>query len=157
MPVNPIPDGYPAVIPSLSIDGAADAIDWYTKVLGATERMRMTGPDGRVGHAELELPLGGLLMVNDEYPEMEFNGPKKFGGSPVAINVYVDDIDAVFKAAIAAGATSTREPENQFYGDRSGQFTDPWGHRWSVGTHVEDVAPDEMAERAKQWEETGEV
>lgn len=145
--VKPIPDGYPRVTPSLIIDGASDAIAFYTSVLGATERMRMDGPDGKVGHAELQLG-DSVIMVADEYPDMGYVGPRTIGGSPVTISVYVDDVDATFAAAIAAGATSTRPVENQFYGDRSGQFEDPWGHRWNVGTHVEDVPPDEMAKRA---------
>lgn len=145
--VKPIPDGYPRVTPSLIIDGASDAIAFYTSVLGATERMRMDGPDGKVGHAELQLG-DSVIMVADEHPDMGYVGPRTIGGSPVTISVYVDDVDATFAAAIAAGATSTRPVENQFYGDRSGQFEDPWGHRWNVGTHVEDVPPDEMAKRA---------
>lgn len=148
MAVNPIPDGYPRVSPSLIIDGAADAIEFYTSVLGATERMRMDGPDGKVGHAELMLG-ESVIMVADEYPDMGYVGPRKIGGSPVALHVYVDDVDTTFAKALAAGAKEERAVENQFYGDRSGTFEDPWGHRWSVGTHVEDVPPDEMARRAE--------
>jgi PhnB protein len=146
MAVNPIPEGYPRVSPSLSIDGAADAIAFYVSVLGATERMRMEGPPGRVAHAELQIG-DSLIMLADEYPEMDFVGPRKIGGTPVTLNVYVDDVDFTFAAALAAGAKSLREPEDQFYGDRSGQFEDPWGHRWGVATHVEDVPPDEMERR----------
>jgi PhnB protein len=148
MAVNPIPDGYPRVSPSLIIDGAADAIEFYKSVLGATERMRMDGPDGRIGHAELMLG-ESVIMVSDEYPDMGYVGPKKVGGSPVALHVYVEDVDATFAKAVAAGAKEERAVEDQFYGDRSGTFEDPWGHRWSVGTHVEDVPPDEMARRVE--------
>jgi PhnB protein len=148
MAVNPIPDGYPRVSPSLIIDGAADAIEFYKSVLGATERMRMDGPDGKIGHAELMLG-ESVIMVSDEYPDMGYIGPRKVGGSPVALHVYVDDVDATFAKAVAAGAKEERAVEDQFYGDRSGTFEDPWGHRWSVGTHVEDVPPDEMARRAE--------
>jgi PhnB protein len=148
MAVKPIPDGYPRVSPSLIIDGAADAIEFYKSVLGATERMRMDGPDGRVGHAELMLGQS-VIMVADEYPDMGYVGPKKVGGTPVALHVYVEDVDATFAKALAAGAKEERAVEDQFYGDRSGTFEDPWGHRWSVGTHVEDVPPDEMARRAE--------
>jgi PhnB protein len=145
--VKPVPEGYPTVSPGLSIDGAAAAIDFYVKVLGAKERMRFTAPDGRVGHAELEIG-DSVIMLGDEYPEMGFRGPKTIGGTPVTLNVYVDDVDRVFARALAEGATSVRPVENQFYGDRSGSFEDPFGHRWNVATHVEDVPPDEMEKRA---------
>ena len=145
--VNPIPDGYPRVSPYLCVDGAAAAIDFYTSVFGATERMRMAGPDGKVGHAELQLG-DGVLMIADEYPEMGIRGPKSIGGTPVTISLYVEDVDAVFDAAVAAGATSLHPVADQFYGDRSGQFEDPFGHRWSVASRVEDVSPKEMARRA---------
>jgi PhnB protein len=152
--VKPIPDGYPRVSPYLVVDGAAQAIDFYTQVLGATERMRMGGPEGRVGHAELEFG-DSLVMLADEYPEMGYVGPKKIGGTAVTIGVYVEDVDKVFDAAVKAGAKSLRAVENQFYGDRSGQFEDAWGHRWNVMTHVEDVPPDEMAKRAAAMAEGG--
>ncbi len=152
--VKPIPDGYPRVIPYLCVDAAADAIGFYTEVLGATERMRMADPAGRVGHAELEIG-DSLIMLSDEYPEMDVVGPKTVGGSPVTVSVYVEDVDAVFAAALAAGATETRPVENQFYGDRSGQFVDPFGHKWNVATHVEDVPPDEMEKRAAEAMQQG--
>ena len=147
--VKPIPDGYPQVTPYLCVDGAKAAIEFYSKVLGATERMHMPGPDGKIGHAELELG-ESLIMLADEFPEMGVRGPKSVGGTPVMIMIYVEDADAVFDAAVAAGATSLRPVENQFYGDRIGQFEDPFGHRWSVATHVEDVPPDEMEKRAAE-------
>jgi PhnB protein len=148
--VKPIPDGYPRVSPYLVVDDAAGAIDFYTEVLGARERMRMGGGPGspdKVGHAELELG-DSLIMLADEFPEVGAVSPRTVGGSPVGISVYVEDVDAVFAKAVAAGAKTLREPEDQFYGDRLGQFEDPWGHRWSVATHVEDVPPEEMAKRA---------
>jgi PhnB protein len=148
--VKPIPDGYPQVTPYLIIDGAASAIDFYGTVFGAVERMRMAGstPDS-IGHAELELG-DSLIMLADEYPDMGILAPGSVGGTPVTISVYVDDVDATFERAIGAGATSLRPVEDQFYGDRSGQFLDPFGHRWSIATHVEDVSPEEMARRAAE-------
>jgi PhnB protein len=145
--VKPIPDGYPQVTPYLCVDGGAAAIEFYGRVLGATERMRMPGPDGKIGHAELQIG-DALIMLADEHPEMGIVGPKTIGGTPVTISVYVEDVDDVFKRAIDAGAKELRAAEDQFYGDRSAQFEDPFGHRWSVATHVEDVPPDEMAKRA---------
>jgi PhnB protein len=149
MAVKPIPDGYPTLSASLVIDGASDAITFYEKVLGATTRMRMDGPDGRVGHAELQIG-NSVLMLADEFPEMGYLGPEKVGGTPVTLAVYVDDVDKTFASALEAGATELRAVEDQFYGDRSGQFQDPWGHRWSVATHVEDVPPEEMERRAAE-------
>jgi PhnB protein len=144
--VKPIPDGYPRVTPYLVVDGASAAIDFYREVLGATERMRMPAPDDKVGHAELEIG-DSLLMLADEYPDMEALAPKTVGGTPVTLHVYVEDADAVFDRVVEAGAKSLRPVEDKFYGDRSGEFEDPFGHRWSVATHVEDVPPDEMEKR----------
>jgi len=146
-PVKPIPEGYPQVTPYLCVDGAADAIEFYKQVFAANERMRMAEPSGRVGHAELEIG-DAVVMLSDPYPEMNVVDPKKLGGSPVTLSIYVNDVDATFKKALGKGATQLRAPENQFYGDRSGQFADPWGHKWSVATHIEDVSPDEMQRRA---------
>lgn len=144
--VKPIPDGYPRVTPYLHVDGAAAAIEFYVNVLGAKERMRMPGPGGKLGHAELEFG-ESIVMLADEFPEMDVRGPRSIGGTPVTIHVYVEDVDAVFDAAVQAGATVVRGVEDQFYGDRTGQFEDPWGQRWNVATHVEDVPPDEMEKR----------
>jgi PhnB protein len=145
--VKPIPEDYPRVMPYLIVDGGAAAIDFYGKVLGASERMRMPGPDGKIGHAELEVG-DSIVMLADEHPEMDAVGPKTVGGTPVTIHVYVEDVDDTFKRAIDAGAKELRGVEDQFYGDRSAQFEDPFGHKWSIATHVEDVSADEMAKRA---------
>lgn len=145
--VKPVPDGYPRVIPYLSVDGAAAAIDFYVEVLGAKERMRMPGPDGKLGHAELEIG-DSVVMLADVAPGMGNPSPTGLGGTPVTVMVYVDDVDTVFDRAIAAGATAERAVENQFYGDRAGSFVDPFGHKWFVATHVEDVPADEMEKRA---------
>ena len=146
--VKPIPEGYPRVTPYLCVDGASAAIDFYSAVFGATERMRMPAPDGKVAHAELQFG-DSVVALSDEYPELGARSPKAFGGSPVTMSVYVEDVDAIFERALKAGAKALRPVEDQFYGDRSGQFEDPFGHRWSVGTHVEDVSPEEMAKRAQ--------
>ena len=147
MATKPIPDNYPRVTPYLAIDGASAAIDFYKKAFGATERMRMGGPEGKIGHAEIEIE-GGLIMLADEYPDMEFRSPKTLGGSPVTIHMYVEDVDAFCARAAAAGATVLRPVADQFYGDRSCQLKDPFGHTWSFATHVEDVSPEEMQKRA---------
>jgi PhnB protein len=147
MAVKPIPDGYPSVIPYLIVNGASDAIDFYKNVLGATERVRMDGPDGKVGHAELDIG-DGLIMLADEYPDMGHASPKTIGGSPVTISVYLAGVDDVFARALKAGAKQLEPVEDKFYGDRSGQFEDPFGHRWNVSTHVEDVSAEEMQKHA---------
>lgn len=144
--VKPIPDEYPQVTAYLCIDGASDAIDFYSKVLGATETVRMGAPDDKIGHAELSLG-DSMIMLSDEFPEIGVQSPKTLGGSPVTMNVYVEDADAVFERAVQAGAKPLRAVEDQFYGDRSGQFEDPFGHRWNVSSHIEDVTPDEMERR----------
>jgi len=140
---KPIPDGYPRVSPYLIIDGAAAAIDFYISVLGAEERMRMPGPDEKIGHAELAIG-ESLIMLADEFPEMGARSPKSIGGSPVIIHVYVEDVDATVALAVKSGATVTRPVEDKFYGDRGGEVVDPYGHRWSIATHVEDLTPEEM-------------
>jgi PhnB protein len=147
--VKPIPEDYPRVIPYLSIDGASAAIDFYKTVFGATERVRMPGPDGKVGHAELQIG-ESVIMLADVFPEMGSPSPKTIGGTPVTVMVYVEDVDAVFADALEAGAVEERPVENQFYGDRAGQFEDPFGHKWFVATHVEDVPPEELSRRAEE-------
>ena len=153
-PVQPIPAGYPRLSPYLCVDGGARAIGFYTDVLGATERMRMDGPDGRIGHAELSIG-ESMIMLADEYPDMGFLSPGRIGGTAVTLHLYVEDADAVFEKALAAGAKALRPVENQFYGDRSGQFEDPFGHRWNVASHVEDVSEEEMARRAEAYTSGG--
>jgi PhnB protein len=145
--VKPIPDEYPRVTPYLHVQGAADAIEFYKTVFNAGERGRMDGPNGTIGHAELEIG-DSMVMLADEFPDMEAYAPGHFGGSPMTLHVYVEDVDAVYAAALAAGAKGVREVTDQFYGDRSGTFEDPWGHRWNVSSHVEDVSPAEMEKRA---------
>jgi PhnB protein len=144
---KPIPDDYPRVTPYLIVDGAGAAIDFYCSVLGATERVRMPAPDGRIGHAELQLG-DSMIMLADENAQMDVRGPHTIGGTPVSLHVYVEDSDAVFERAVQAGAKALQAVEDRFYGDRSGQFEDPFGHRWDVSTHVEDVPPEEMSKRA---------
>ena len=149
MTVKPIPDNYPRVTPYLAIDGAAAAIDFYKKAFGATERMRMPGPDGKIGHAEIDIE-GALIMLADEYEPMSFRSPRTIGGSPVMIHMYVSDVDAFFRRAKDAGVEVLRAPTTQFYGDRSCTIKDPFGHLWSVATHVEDVSEAELMERSKK-------
>jgi PhnB protein len=149
MPVHHIPEGYHSVTPYLVVDGAAEAIDFYTKAFGAVELMRMPAPGGKIGHAEIKIG-DSHVMLADEHPEQGHRGPKSIGGTPVGIMIYVPDVDSVFAAAVAAGAKETRPVENQFYGDRSGSITDPFGHNWMISTHIEDVAPEEMERRMKE-------
>lgn len=146
--VNPIPDEFPRVTPYLCCKGAAEAIDFYTSIFGGTERMRMPAPDGRVGHAEVQIG-NSILMLSDEYPEMGARSPKSLGGTPVTLLIYVEDVDNTVARALEAGAKELRPVENRFYGDRSGEIEDPFGHRWSVASHVEDVPPEEMQRRMK--------
>jgi PhnB protein len=146
MPVKPIPEGYHTVTPYLIVKGAARAIDYYRKAFGAEEVMRMSYPDGRVGHAELKIG-DSHVMLADEHPEMGFRGPQTLGGSPTGLLVYVEDVDRAFDRAITAGATVRRPVEDQFYGDRTGTLTDPFGHVWTLATHKEDVPQKELERR----------
>ena len=148
MAVKPVPEGYHAVTPYLTLDDAAAAIDYYKQAFGAKERVRMDTPDGRVGHAELEIG-DSLVMVSDEVPQGSTRSPKELGGTCAGVFLYVDDVDAVVKRAVDAGATVTMEVADQFWGDRFGSISDPFGHSWSIATHVEDVPPEEMEQRAK--------
>ena len=136
MTTKSVPAHYPHVTPYLAIDGAAAAIEFYKKAFGATERMRFDAPGGKIGHAEIEIE-GGLIMLADAHPEMDFRSPKALGGSPVSIHMYVADVDAFCARASAAGAAVLRAVADQFYGDRSCQLRDPFGHSWSIATHVE--------------------
>ncbi len=148
MAVNPIPDGYPRVTPYLVVDGAAAAIAFYTSTLGGTEKMRMPGPEGKIGHAEVTF--GDSVVMLADVQEGSGPGPKTLGGSPVSVMLYVADVDATYQAALDAGAESTQKPEDQFYGDRSAAIVDPWGHRWHLASHVEDVSEAEMARRMQE-------
>jgi PhnB protein len=152
--VKPVPDGYHCVTAYLIIDGAAGALDFYKRVFGAKERMRMASPGGKVGHAEIEIG-DSVIMLADEHPEMGARGPRAVGGSPVGLLVYVKDVDATVKEALAAGAKVLQPVETKFYGDRSGTIEDPFGHHWHVSTHVEDVPHDELERRAKAMSQKG--
>jgi PhnB protein len=147
--VKPTPDAYPRVSPHLSIAGAAAAIDFYKDVLGATERMRMGMPTGPSPTPMVEIG-NSVIMIGDEIPGGSDPSPKTLGGSPVALFVYVEGVDEVFKQAIQAGATKVQEPQDHFYGDRVAMFDDPFGHRWNIATHVEAVSPEEMEQRAAE-------
>jgi PhnB protein len=150
MSVKPIPEGYHTVTPYLIVKGAAHALDFYRKAFGAVELFRMPGPDGKIGHAEIKIG-DSPIMLADEHPEHGFVGPQALGGTPVSICLYVKDVDALARQAEAAGATVLRPVKDQFYGDRSGTFADPFGHVWTISTHVEDVSPDEMRKRMEAF------
>jgi PhnB protein len=147
MATNPVPEGY-HITPYLCVDDAAAAIEYYNKVFGAKETVRMDGPDGLIGHAELEIG-DSRIMLSDAFPQFATRSPKELGGTTVSVFMYVDDVDAVVKQAVDAGATVRMEVADQFWGDRFGSVDDPFGHNWALATHVEDVPPEEMAERAK--------
>ena len=148
--VNPIPADYSGVTPYLSVKGAADAIEFYKKGFGAVEVMRLPNPDGTLGHAEIKIG-NAVVMLADENPEYGNLSPKTLGGSAVRLHMYVEDVDAFFEKAIAAGAKVLIPIANQFYGDRSGRLEDPFGHVWLLSTHVEDVTPEEMNRRMQEY------
>lgn len=145
--VKPIPEGYHSVTPYLSVKGATDAIEFYKKAFGAVELFRMAGPDGKVAHAEIKIG-DSPIMLADEFPDMQFFSPTTLGGSPVGIMIYVDDVDKIYKQSLESGGQEIKPLQDQFYGDRSGTFKDPFGHIWTVATHKEDVSEDEMKRRA---------
>jgi PhnB protein len=149
-----VPDGYHSVTPYLIIDGAARALDYYKRVFGATERMRMPGPDGKIGHAEISIG-DSVIMMADEHVEMGARAPRAFGGTAVSIMLYVNDVDATVKAAVAEGAKLLQPVEDKFYGDRAGTIEDPFGHQWHIGTHKEDVPPEELKRRAAALAKSG--
>lgn len=151
MPTNAIPEGYHSVTPYLVLDGAAAALDWYARALGATEIMRMPMGD-RIGHAEIRIG-DSVVMLSDEWPNMNLLGPKARGGVTASLMIYVPDVDAAFARAIEAGATEERPVADQFYGDRSGTLVDPFGHRWMISTHVENVTPEAMQDRMAKMAE----
>ncbi len=145
--VKPIPEGYAAVTPYLSVKGAAEAIEYYKKAFGATERMRMPSPEeGKIAHAEIQIG-DAIVMLADESPEMGGRSPRTVGGTPVSLVLYVENVDQTVDRAVKAGAKILRPVEDKFYGDRMGGIEDPFGHQWYVGTHVEDVSPEEMKRR----------
>ena len=145
---KPIPDGYHTLTPYLVVRGGAGALDFYKKAFGAEELFRVDAPGGRIGHAEIRIG-DSIVMLADETGEPLARGPQALGGTSVSLVVYVADVDAVWKRAVDAGAKVERPLENKFYGDRSGCVSDPFGHVWVLSTHVEDLTPDEIAERAK--------
>lgn len=147
---KPIPAGYHSVTPYLIIKGAADAIEFYKRAFGATESMRMQGPDGKIGHAEIRIG-DSVVMLADEHPDMGSRSPQSLGGAGVSLMVYVEKVDETFQRAVAAGAKELRPVANQFYGDRSGTLQDPFGHVWTVSTHVEDIMPEEMRRRSEEF------
>ena len=148
MSVKPIPEGYHTATPYLAVDDAAEALEYYKKAFGAKERGRMEAPDGKIGHAEIQIG-DSLVMLSDPFPQASTRTPKELGGTTASVFLYVEDVDAFVQRAVDAGATVSMEVADQFWGDRFGTITDPFGHSWSVATHIEDVPPEEMAERAK--------
>jgi PhnB protein len=149
MATKAIPDGYHSATPYLMVKGAANAIDYYKRAFGATELFRMADDKGTVGHAEIKIG-DSVIMLADETPGAVCHTPRSLGGSSVGMMIYVNDVDTVFKRAVEAGGKSLRPLTNQFYGDRSGTLEDPYGHVWTVATHVEDVPPEELKRRAQQ-------
>jgi PhnB protein len=144
--VKPIPDGYHSVTPYLVVKGATRALEFYKKAFNATELVRMDGPGGTIAHAEFRIG-NSCIMMADESPEMGARSPETIGGSPVGLMIYTEDVDAMFKQALAAGGKQERPVVDQFYGDRSGTLRDPFGHQWTLATHKEDVPPEEMERR----------
>jgi PhnB protein len=147
-----IPEGFHSVTPYLIVDGAESAIRWYGEALGATELMRLKMGD-KIGHAEIRIG-DSVVMLADEFPDMDIRGPKSRGGATSSLMVYVEDVDAAFERAVAAGARVDKPVEDQFYGDRSGSIVDPFGHKWTLTTHVEDVPEDELQRRMAAWSES---
>ncbi len=146
MTASPIPAGYHCITPYLIIAGAARAIEFYRQAFGAEEMLRLADPSGKIGHAELKIG-DSMIMLADEHLEIGARGPTSFGGSPVHILLYVADVDQVYAQAVAAGATAVRPVVDQFYGDRSGSVADPFGHSWTIATHIEDLEPEEISRR----------
>jgi len=148
MSPQPIPEGYHTVTPYLAVDDAAEAIEFYKRAFGARERGKMLGPDGKIAHAEIQIG-DSIVMVSDPFPQSTVKPPKEIGGTSGSIFLYVEDADAAFKQAVAAGAHVEMELADQFWGDRFGTLTDPYGHLWSIATHIEDLSPEEIEERGK--------
>jgi PhnB protein len=148
MAAKPIPDGYHSVTPYLIVRNAARALDYYKQAFGATELVRMNAPEGKIGHAEVRIG-DSVVMLADEFPGWGAKSPEAYGGSPVHLMIYVEDCDAVFNRALAAGGKEIRPLKDQFYGDRSGTLDDPYGHQWTIATHKEDLSPEEMQQRSE--------
>lgn len=147
---QPVPAGYHTVTPYLIVAGAASAIDFYQRAFGATEVMRLPGPDGRIGHAEIRIGDSPIMMA-DECPQLNHRSPLALGGAGISILLYVPNVDTMVEQAVSAGATVLRPLQNQFYGDRSATLKDPFGHLWTIATHVEDVPPDELTRRVQAY------
>lgn len=147
--VSYLPEGYHNVTPYLIVNGAAKAIEFYKQAFGAVEIMRFGKTGDKIGHAELQIG-DSKIMLADEFTEMDARGPKTVGGTPVGFYLYVEDVDAVFKEAVVLGAKAVKEPEDMFYGDRIASLEDPFGHRWHLGTHIEDVTEEEVRRRAME-------
>lgn len=152
MSVDPIPQGYHSVTPYLVVDGADEAIRFYTRAFGAEEVMRLPAGD-KIGHAEIRIG-NSMIMLSDEWPDQDMLGPKRRGGPTGLLMIYTEDCDAMYARAVEAGAAPVRPLEDQFYGDRSGSVRDPFGHQWTIATHVEDVPEDEIQRRMKAWTES---
>ena len=146
MPVSPVPQGYHSVTPYLIVDGADRALSWYAEAFGARELVRLAAPEGRIGHAEIEIG-DSRIMLADEAPAHDAKAPAAFGGSPVTLHLYVPDVDTTIAKAVAIGAEVKTQPEDKFYGDRMGSVLDPFGHTWHIATHIEDVPPEEIERR----------
>jgi PhnB protein len=149
MKPKPIPEGYHSVTPAIVVHDAARALDFYKKAFGAEEILRMPMGD-KIGHAEIKIG-DSIVMLSDEWPDMGFLGPKTRGGTTVSLMIYVENVDSAFQRAVEAGGTAERPVQNEFYGDRVGAILDPFGHRWTISTHIEDVAPEEMKRRMDEW------
>jgi PhnB protein len=148
MTVKPIPEGYTSITPYLTVDDGQGAIEFYKRAFGATERGQMAMPDGKIAHAELQIG-GSVLMLSDRFPQFVGQTPTELGGTTVSIFLFVEDVDAVVRDAAKAGATITMQPEDQFWGDRMGQVTDPFGHLWQIATRVEDLTREEIEARGQ--------
>jgi PhnB protein len=149
MPVNPVPEGFHTLTPYIAVDDAAAALDFYARAFGAVERARMDGPDGKIGHASIQIG-DSIVMLSDPFPQATTRPPKELGATTTMLYLYVEDADALFKRAVDAGATPTMEPDDMFWGDRLAQVEDPFGHSWQIATHKEDVSAEEMAERGRR-------
>lgn len=147
--VKAIPDGYHTITPYLTVKGAGQALEFYSRAFGAQILYKMDSPDGRVMHAEMKIG-DSIVMLGDEFPEQGGKSPQSLGGTPAGLLIYVEDVDAAFRRAVQAGARETMPVQDMFWGDRYGKLVDPFGHDWSLATHKEDLTPDEMAERAKK-------